>query len=204
MTSKVLHKRINLIPEELKLRQRYPLNKIISTCVLFSLIATGLIYLYQITSMERIKNEIATYQMIKGELTKEKTNLESTLLFLEDVSEKERDIAKIAKAKTKIFEQGIIWSFVLKTLTHSLPPALWLNQIYVTEEEIKQRQGGKPEIIKSIVLKGESMGNSEITDLMKNLEHSQFFSQVSLEYGEKKKAGSEMVFDFEIKAQLKR
>jgi Tfp pilus assembly protein PilN len=204
MTSKVLHKRINLIPEELKLRQRYPLNKIIPTCVLFSLIAIGLIYLYQITSMERIKNEIAAYQMVKGELTKEKTDLESTLLFLEDVSEKERNIAKIAKSKAKIFEQRILWSDVLKTLTHSLPPALWLNQIYVTEEEVKGKQDRKPETIKSIVLRGESLGNSEIADLMKNLEHSQLFSQVSLEYGEKKRAGSKMVFDFEIKAQLKR
>jgi Tfp pilus assembly protein PilN len=204
MTSKVLYKRINLIPKELKLRQRYPLNKIISTCVFFSLIAAGLIYLYQITSMERIKNEIAAYQMVKGKLTKEKTDLESALLFLDNISEKERDIAKIAKAKAKIFEQRVICSDVMKTLTHSLPPALWLNQIYVTEEEVKQKQSGKPEIIKSIVLKGESLGNSGITDLMMNLEDSQLFSQVGLEYGEKKRAGSKMVFDFEIKAQLKR
>ena len=204
MTKKTLPKRINLIPEELRLRQRYPLNKIISACVFLSLIAAGLIYLYQITSMERIKNEIANYQIVKSELAKEKIDLESALLFLNDVSEKETKIAKIAKAKAKIFEQRIIWSDVLKTLTHSLPPALWLNQLYATEEKLERKQSGKPEIIKWIILKGESLGNSGITDLMINLEDSELFSQVNLEYGEKKEMGSEMVFDFEIRAQLKR
>lgn len=202
MTHNLLHKRINLIPEELRLRQRYPINKIISNCILLSLIASGLIYLYQITSIERYKNKIASYQMVKGKLENEKTNLENALLFLNEISVKETGMEKIAKAKVKIFEQGIIFSDKLKILTQTLPPSLWLNHISVKDEELKSKE--KPKIIKGMILKGESLGSNGITELLKNLEDSGVFSEVSLEYGEKKSSGNNTVFDFEIRAQMKR
>ncbi len=202
MTHNLLHKRINLIPEELRLRQRYPINKIISNCILLSLIASGLIYLYQITNIERYKNKIAAYQMVKGKLENEKTDLENALLFLNEISVKETGIEKIAKAKVKIFEQGIIFSDKLKILTQALPPTLWLNHVSVKDEELKSKE--KPKIIKGMILKGESLGSNGITELLKNLEDSGVFSEVSLEYGEKKKLGNNTVFDFEIRAQMKR
>jgi Tfp pilus assembly protein PilN len=204
MSQVKLYKRINLIPQEFKIQQRYDLKKTLSACIFISLIAIGLIYLYQITSIQRYKTKIATYQMLKGELLKEKTRLENILLDFNNVSGKEKGIEKIAKVAGEIDKNRIVWSEILKRLTHLFPSTLWLNQLYVMDEELKVKGSQKPQTVKKMVLKGSSLTQEGVTEILTNLERSELFSHVILEYGEKKRTGNEGIFDFQIKVQLKR
>jgi Tfp pilus assembly protein PilN len=202
MAQRTLYKRINLIPSAFKVKQGYDLRKMVSTCVILSLIAMGLIYLYQITSIQRYKKETATYQMLKGRLLKEKITLENILLDLEGISEKENRIDKIATVIEKINNRRIIWSDVLKRITQIIPPALWLVRLHVIEEELEENRGQKPEITKKLILKGSSLDNMGVTDFLTHLEESGIFSKVTLEYSQKKILGTETVFDFEIDGEF--
>jgi len=202
MPQRTLYKRINLIPSAFKVKQRYDLRKIVSTCVILSLIAIGLIHLHQITSIQRYKKEIATYQMTKGKLLKEKVTLENILLDWEAVSVEEKRIDKIATVIEEINNRRIIWSEVLKRITRIIPPALWLVRLRVIEEELEENRGQKLEIAKKLILKGSSLDNVGVTDFLTHLEESGIFSKVTLEYSQKKILGTETVFDFEIKGEL--
>ncbi|MBU1154101.1 PilN domain-containing protein [bacterium] len=132
------------------------------------------------------------YQGLRQELT----SLEGQFLEIEEVVvqvetlKKEKELMKkridIIKA---LLKTQMLWTRILEEVNQSIPAGLWLRNFGFQEE-------GKVE------LKGSSLGNYPIVNLMINLKKFPLFKEVSLKSIEKTSKGKERIQNFHLEFKV--
>jgi|GEM_PF-5357965 Tfp pilus assembly protein PilN len=177
--------RIDLLPPELKLKKRVEWGRVlpILVAVLIGFII-GFSWIVMAINASTLKGEI---RRIDGELARKQE-------VVKLVRAVEEDIAKI-KSRIEVIERirgsRILWADMLDELDSLLPSQVWLTSIVLSE-------AGKVEV------NGMGLSLSEISKLLRGLEGSPHFSNVSLIYAKETSAEGMRCFEFRIAGEVKK
>jgi len=177
--------RIDLLPPELKLKKKVEWGRIlpILVAVLIGFII-GFSWIIMAINASTIKGEIRR-------IDKELARKQEVVKLVRAVEE---DIAKI-RSRIEVIEKirgsRILWADMLDELDSLLPSQVWLTSVILSE-------AGKIEI------NGMGLSLSEISKLLRGLERSPHFSNISLIYAKETSVEGMRSFEFRIAGEVKK
>ena len=194
--------RVNLIPKEERIYQRFEPKKTFVSVLFLTLVALGLIFLFQLLSIERCQTQLRKRSDLRNSLSNEKKNLEEALSNLNALLLVDERLKNKFTILQRLSSDRIHWSRILRQISLMIPSGLWLEGLSVTDEEIKNEKDEKISF-KKIVLSGYSLEDSRIADFLINLENSSLLENPVLEFGQKELDGGKKIFNFDISAKLR-
>ncbi|MBI4723048.1 MAG: type IV pilus assembly protein PilM [Candidatus Stahlbacteria bacterium] len=183
---------VNLLPQEERVEER---NKILQTLdqgLIFysgvgSVVILGLVVYGLTCKQHRIEREIK-------DMTAQQEALTDKVKEVKELMDKEKDITIKVKVIQDLSKHKYERVKLLDEVNRLLPAYTWLVAL---NEKFADTVGIK------ILLRGITTSNFAVSDFMKNLETSAYFTDVQLIYTQRGEIGGTKTTDFEIQAQFK-
>ncbi len=175
--------RINLLPvraaqKKEKLRSQL---SIFSLCMILVLIACGSLYVQKMTSINDVKEEIATIDQKNKDLRKK-------IGQVKDFENKKNDLEKKLSVLQKLKEGKSGPVHLLDELSTALPEKLWLTKF-------SEKSG-------SVALSGVADSENTVAVFMRSLETSQYYKDIQLSVTEQTKSGDRKMQKFTLNCSV--
>jgi len=177
--------KVNLLPSKIvERRKRRDFIVFVGICAIFSLVICYLFYLSLNQTIYPLKDRLSE---LEGEITK----YQPTLKEIQRIQEENNRLHARFEAFRSVVVRQSFWPKLLYGIYQALPDTIWLD-------EIKADAGQN-----FIEIKGRSLNKTVgVAEFIKNMENSEFFSEVRFsKFSRQEVSGKEVMF-FELKCFL--
>lgn len=189
-------KRINLLTPDLIVELKLSRKKRISfspyLAALIIVVLSGSVCLKQKTEIARLNKKIKGRQaelvQIEHKMNEVENERKKVLAKAEQIDKQNENTRKKLRFLRNRIKRWPAWSEVLIELNKCVPDKIWLEGLDLKEE--------------TITVKGASLNNPLVSELMQRLSNSSYFSDARFTFTKKDERGEKSVIVFEIASDL--
>lgn len=190
-------KGINLVPEDVQREwriQRWRIGLYAGGAVYALILA--IVFAGEFYTLGKKKTELKAIEAERDALISKSVQYAELSKKFEMMKKSESELQKRLSAASDLSGKKVSWSAILKKLSHDTPSGVWLRGMSTSDE----KDTGE----KKIRFLGSATSNKAVADFAFILENSGYCKDVTLSYTQKREAGNDTVYDFEIFATLKK